>query len=208
MLTNCWRSRGLVWLRSVDLLQRCRFGRGRLSLAKFVAALAICCMSFILFYGLSIAIFAYCFGFEGWDTSVQLNLYWSLLGFPEKMNLLELSIGLTVVHFISLLFVGGIVTLASCVTKSSMTAFALSTGILFAPDLLLKIVQVEWLSKFLMLFSLPTGKLEELLMYFSSKSGFYQNSLIANSLLIVGVRIGVMLLAFLFAYARVKRMRI
>ncbi|MDE7481799.1 hypothetical protein LZ154_11250, partial [Streptococcus agalactiae] len=88
------------------ILLTTRYGRGQLTWAKLASTMTIGISTFILAYALILTVFADYFGFSGWETSVQLNLYWTsplanIMGFPVPM-----TISTAFVHIIVLQFVG------------------------------------------------------------------------------------------------------
>ncbi|MFV1253024.1 hypothetical protein, partial [Klebsiella pneumoniae] len=98
--------------------------------------------TFILAYALILTVFADYFGFSGWETSVQLNLYWTsplanIMGFPVPMTISTAFVHIIVLQFVGLLFIASLNFFILSITNSPLTSFAVSTLAFFAPSFLM-----------------------------------------------------------------------
>ncbi|HEL2219180.1 TPA: hypothetical protein TYI97_001800 [Streptococcus suis] len=190
------------------LLLTTKYGRSKLTVAKLTASLLISTSLFVVFNAIILAVFAWYFGFSGWDTSVQLNLYWivpfeNIMAFPEKLTLLSTFVNLIVFQFIGLVFITAVNALVSSKTKSPLTTFAVSAGTIFVPSFLLQVFQGGLIHKLLTIISVPTSNTAGLMLQLSHQGpqGFFLDHFWTNGGLIIGFRL---LIVGLFFYRTFK----
>ncbi|QTZ57022.1 ABC transporter permease subunit [Streptococcus equi] len=188
------------------------FGRGKLTLAKLAVSIAISTLVFAIANGLVFAVFATYFGFSGWDTSLQLNLYWidpviNIMAFPEKMTLGIAFVYLLVFQYIGLIFMTGIHALVSSLTKSPLTTFGISALIVYAPVFLMGIFPEGLMNKLLTFVSVQTFGTQELLLKlaYSGKNGFIFNHFLLNFISITGMRLLLSCLLMTLTFYVIKR---
>lgn len=190
------------------ILLTTRYGRNKLTITKIISSYLISISVFIVFYAIILAVFAWYFGFSGWDTSVQLNLYWinssvNIMAFPEKMTLLGTFINLVIYQFVGLILITAISILISSKVKSSLTVFALSAASIFVPNFLMDIFQGGISNKILSLLSVSTARTPNL-MFKLAYDGFFKNFWV-EGLFIVMARLALTLLCLYLAYLSTKR---
>ena len=190
------------------LLLTTKYGRSKLTVVKLTASLLISTSLFVVFNAIILAVFAWYFGFSGWDTSVQLNLYWivpfeNIMAFPEKLTLLSTFVNLIVFQFIGLVFITAVNALVSSKTKSPLTTFAVSAGTIFVPSFLLQVFQGGLIHKLLTIISVPTSNTAGLMLQLSHQGpqGFFLDHFWTNGGLIIGFRL---LIVGLFFYRTFK----
>lgn len=190
------------------LLLTTKYGRNKLTVAKLTASLLISTSLFVVFNAIILAVFAWYFGFSGWDTSVQLNLYWmtpfeNIMAFPEKLTLLSTFVNLIVFQFIGLVFITAVNALVSSKTKSPLTTFAVSAGAIFVPSFLLQVFQGGLIHKLLTIVSVSTSNTAGLMLQLSYQGpqGFFLDNFWINGGLIIGFRL---LIVGLFLYRTFK----
>ncbi|HEM5173997.1 hypothetical protein [Streptococcus suis] len=190
------------------LLLTTKYGRSKLTVAKLTASLLISTSLFVVFNAIILAVFAWYFGFSGWDTSVQLNLYWivpfeNIMAFPEKLTLLSTFVNLIVFQFIGLVFITAVNALVSSKTKSPLTTFSVSAGTIFVPSFLLQVFQGGLIHKLLTIISVPTSNTAGLMLQLSHQGpqGFFLDHFWTNGGLIIGFRL---LIVGLFFYRTFK----
>lgn len=190
------------------LLLTTKYGRSKLTVAKLIASLLISTSLFVVFNAIILAVFAWYFGFSGWDTSVQLNLHWitpfeNIMVFPEKLTLLSTFVHLIVFQFIGLIFITAVNALVSSKTKSPLTTFAVSAGTIFMPSFLLQVFQGGLIHKLLTIISVSTSNTAGLMLQLSHQGpqGFFLDNFWVNGGLIIGFRL---LIVGLFLYRTFK----
>lgn len=190
------------------ILLTTKYGRNKLTVAKLTASLLISTSLFVVFNAIILAVFACYFGFSGWDTSIQLNLYWidpfvNIMAFPEKLTLLSTFVNLLVFQFIGLVFITAVNALISSKTKSPLTTFAVSAGSIFVPSFLLQVFQGGLIHKLLTIVSVSTSNTAGLMLQLSNQGpqGFFLDNFWVNGGLIIGFRL---LIVGLFLYCTYK----
>lgn len=197
-----------------QLLLTTKYGRNKLTMAKLTASVLISTSLFVSFYALILTVFAWYFGFSGWDTSVQLNLYWitpfeNIMAFPEKLTLLSTFINLLAFQFIGLIFIMAVNALVSSKTKSSLTTFAISAGAIFVPSFLMQIFQGGIIHKLLTIASVSTSNTAGLMLQLSHNgpSGFFLDSFWMNSGLVIGFRLLIVSLLLYCTYKSITKVQ-
>lgn len=194
------------------LLLTTKYGRNKLTVAKLTASLLISTSLFVVFNAIILAVFAWYFGFSGWDTSVQLNLYWmtpfeNIMAFPEKLTLLSTFVNLIVFQFIGLVFITAVNALVSSKTKSPLTTFAVSAGTIFVPSFLLQVFQGGLIHKLLTIVSVSTSNTAGLMLQLSHQGpqGFFFDNFWINGLSLIAVRSILAALFCFLTYGQLKK---
>lgn len=195
-----------------SLILTTKYGRTKLTVAKLLTIFIIGTIIFSCVYMTILIVFANYFGWSGWDTSVQLNLYWigtiwNIMEFPFKMNLMELLIRLVIFQYVGFLFILSLTSFISSLTKSPLTTFAVSAGVFFAPDFLMNIFRDGIVNKILTILSISTTETEGLLLKLSN-NGFLFSDFDTNGIAIILTRIVLSILVCFVTYLIVKRERI
>ncbi|HEK9566118.1 TPA: hypothetical protein SU065_000794 [Streptococcus equi subsp. equi] len=190
------------------ILLTTRYGRNKLTIAKIISSYLISTSVFVTFYAIILAVFVWYFGLSGWDTSVQLNLYWinsnvNIMAFPEKMTLLGTFINLVTYQFIGLILITAITILISSKVKSPLTGFALSAASVFVPSFLMDIFQAGIPHKVLSILSVSTASTPNIMLKLAY-DGFF-GSFWVDGLVIVMIRLAFAFLCLYLAYLSIKR---
>lgn len=180
------------------LLLTSRYGRNKLILAKLSSLFAIGTGSFLVYAALILTVFGIYFGWQGWDTSVQLNLYWTnsltnMLAFPETLNLAETLGFLLGFQYSGLIIVLALSAFISSLTKSSLVTFGLSALVFIVPYALEQAFQTGLLHRLLMVFSTPTLAFEDSLLTLAHPDGFWLKGFFGNSSLLITLRLALTL---------------
>lgn len=194
------------------LLLTTKYGRNKLTVAKLTSSLWISTSLFVVFNAIILAVFAWYFGFSGWDTSVQLNLHWmtpfeNIMAFPEKLTLLSTFVNLIVFQFIGLVFITAVNALVSSKTKSPLTTFAVSAGAIFVPSFLLQVFQGGLIHKLLTIVSVSTSNTAGLMLQLSHQGpqGFFFDNFWINGLSLIAVRSILAALLCFLTYGQLKK---
>nr|WP_269206741.1 hypothetical protein [Streptococcus equi] len=190
------------------ILLTTRYGRNKLTIAKIISSYLISTSAFVTFYAIILAVFVWYFGLSGWDTSVQLNLYWinnnvNIMAFPEKLTLLGTFINLVIYQFIGLILITAITILISSKVKSPLTGFALSAASVFVPSFLMDIFQAGIPHKILSILSVSTASTPNIMLKLAY-DGFF-GSFWVDGLVIVMIRLAFAFLCLYLAYLSMKR---
>ncbi|HEK9098580.1 membrane protein [Streptococcus equi subsp. zooepidemicus Sz16] len=190
------------------ILLTTRYGRNKLTIAKIISSYLISTSAFVTFYAIIFAVFVWYFGLSGWDTSVQLNLYWinnnvNIMAFPEKLTLLGTFINLVIYQFIGLILITAITILISSKVKSPLTGFALSAASVFVPSFLMDIFQAGIPHKILSILSVSTASTPNIMLKLAY-DGFF-GSFWVDGLVIVMIRLAFAFLCLYLAYLSMKR---
>ncbi|CAM4119715.1 hypothetical protein AT575_06100 [Streptococcus penaeicida] len=192
-----------------DILLTTQYGRNKLTISKMVSVYLVGISLFSVTLGIVLFIFGKSFGFSGWDTSVQCNLYWinsflNIMAFPIKMNLLEVCIQLCLTQFVGLIFLLSICLFISSITKNTLTTFGIVVLYYFAPGFIMQIFPKGIVNEFLTIFNISTSHFEENLMNLSSENGFLLNSFYQNIILLNGIRILLTVSLLIIIYKMIK----
>lgn len=190
------------------ILLTTKYGRNKLTIAKIISGYLIGSSLFIIIYAIILAVFAWYFGFSGWDMSVQLNLHWinnnvNIMAFPEKMTLLGTFINLVIYQFIGLVFIMAINIFVSSKTKSPLASFVVSAGSLFVPSFLMDVFQVGISNKVLSILSVSDANTPNLMLKLSY-DGFFENFWV-DGLFVVMIRLAFSLLCLYLTYLSMKK---
>lgn len=196
------------------LLLTTHYGRNKLTVAKLTASFLISSSLFISFYAIILGVFAWYFGFSGWDTSVQLNLCWitpfeNIMAFPEKLTILSVFVSLLFFQFIGLLFLTTVNAFISSKTKSSLTTFAISAAVIFVPSFLLQVFRGGLVYKLLTIISVTTSNTAALMLQFSHKGeqGFFLDNFWLNGGLVIALRLLLAIILLASTYKMIARVR-
>ncbi|WP_159797120.1 ABC transporter permease subunit [Streptococcus halichoeri] len=194
------------------ILLTTRHGRGQLTWAKLASTMTISISTFILAYAIILMVFADYFSFSGWETSVQLNLYWTssfanIMGFPVSMTISTAFIHIIVLQFVGLLFIASLNFFISSVTNSPLTSFAVSTLAFFAPGFLMVIFNQGVINKLLTIFSVSTTDTPGLLLKLSrnGSNGFFFDRFFANEICLISIRLLIAGLLISYTYHLMRR---
>lgn len=170
----------------MPLLLTTKYGRTKLTYSKLTATFLITLSSLILIHGFVFFFFAYYFGFSGWDTSIQMNLYWKLYSLPFSMNFMQLYLIVFIYHVIALLFVSAVTALISYFTKNTFVTLSVSLGVFFLPLLLAQLFKGGVIGKLLTLFPISNMSADSMLLKLSnSETFFFSNFYLNYSFLLV-----------------------
>ncbi|WP_159583620.1 ABC transporter permease subunit [Streptococcus halichoeri] len=194
------------------ILLTTRHGRGQLTWAKLASTMTISISTFILAYAIILMVFADYFSFSGWETSVQLNLYWTssfanIMGFPVSMTISTAFIHVIVLQFVGLLFIASLNFFISSITNSPLTSFAVSTLAFFAPGFLMVIFNNGVINKLLTIFSVSTTDTPGLLLKLSrnGSNGFFFDRFFANEICLISIRLLIAGLLISYTYHLMRR---
>lgn len=194
------------------ILLTTRCGRSQLTWAKLASTMTIGISTFILAYALILTVFADYFGFSGWETSVQLNLYWTsplanIMGFPVPMTISTAFVHIIVLQFVGLLFIASLNFFISSITNSPLTSFAVSTLAFFAPSFLMAMFNKGVINKLLTIFSVSTTDTPALLLKLSRNGshGFFFDSFSANEICLISLRMLIAVLLIAYTYRLMRR---
>ncbi|HEL0443621.1 TPA: hypothetical protein TVS37_001391 [Streptococcus equi subsp. zooepidemicus] len=190
------------------ILLTTRYGRNKLTIAKIISSYLISTSVFVTFYAIILAVFVWYFGLSGWDTSVQLNLYWinnnvNIMAFPEKLTLLGTFINLVIYQFIGLILITAITILISSKVKSPLAGFVLSAASIFIPSFLMDIFQAGIPHKVLSILSVSTASTPNIMLKLAY-DGFF-GSFWVDGLVVVMTRLAFAFLCLYLAYLSMKR---
>lgn len=196
-----------------QLLLSTRYGRKQLTLAKLASLWIIATLTYTLVTSVILLVFANYYGFSGWDTSVQMNLFWinlteNILAFPESMNLLQTLLYILSLQYACLLFSMGLLGFVSSHTKNSLTTFATSTLLYLIPYFLLNIFPGGIVNKFLILTDMTTLSPANTLLKLSNHQGFFLENFTSNSILLLSFRSAGCLLFASFIYIHLNRKQV
>lgn len=192
-----------------DILLTTQIGRTRLTLSKMLTVNLIGIVFLLTTYTVVFYLFSQSFGWSGWDTSVQCNLYWNnsllnIMAFPTKMNLLEVCIHLCLSQFVGLLFMLSLCLFVSSRTKNTLTTFGIVVFYYFAPGFMMQIFPNGTINKFITFLNISTSQFEDTLMKLSSSNGFIFNDFYQNSYVLNGLRLFVSLILMINVYYFIK----
>lgn len=190
-----------------SILLNTKLGRNKLTLTKFITCFLSASCIFVLSNSIVLVVFGQYFTWSGWDTSVQLNLYWinhifNMLSFPIHLNLRDVLLLLLLYQYIGLLFISGIGILVSSLTRKPLVNYAISVLLYFAPEFLLKVFQDGIVNKLLTCLSINTSELDGLLLKYSNmtSSGFFFENFWVNGIITLLIKIIILILALRLTY--------
>ncbi|KXT74286.1 hypothetical protein STRDD10_01036 [Streptococcus sp. DD10] len=195
-----------------QLLMTTKNGRTRLTLAKLLAVFIVSSIIYLVVASAILAVFAGYYGFSGWDTSVQMNLFWinnftNILQFPYELTLLDVLIRLIILQYIGLLFIIGLIELISSLTKNPLSSFASTVLLFFLPSLLMNVVTGGIGNKILTFLDMTTSDTANILLKLSGKNSFFLDGFTNNSLLMVSGRLVVFAFFSYLSYYIIKNKR-
>lgn len=196
-----------------QLLLATKFGRKQLTFSKLTCLFIIATLIYALVTGGILLVFANYYGFSGWDTSVQMNLFWinlteNILAFPESMNLLQTLLYILSLQYACLLFSMGLLGFVSSHTKNSLTTFATSTLLYLIPYFLLNIFPDGMVNKLLILTDMTTLSPANTLLKLSNHQGFFLEDFTSNSMLLLSFRLAGFLVLTYLTYLHLKRKQV
>lgn len=187
-----------------QLLLSTKYGRGKLTMAKIIAATGISIPIFVIIQLISFLFFYFYYGISGWDASIQTNFSFKLYDFPMEMNNLQVYLLVIGIQLIGALSIVGITLLISCMTKSPFISFAISLGAFILPYLLGNIFQTGTMNKILNLFPIQHYHMEEMLTIMKTDIFFFFDAFIPNVILTICFLLAIMIVADLIIYFKMK----
>lgn len=196
-----------------DILLTTRYGKNRLTIAKIIAVYLFGIALFSVTYGSIFGVFHHAFGWSGWDTSVQCNLYWvtpisNILMFPVKMNLFEACLQLFLLQFVGLLFMIAICILISSRTSNPLSTFGTVILVYYLPEFLMQIFKYGVINKLLTIFNVSTNNFDELLLKLSNNNDFVFNDFYFNISMVNVLRIALILSIFVTVYFHLNKKKL
>ncbi|MCT6893446.1 MAG: ABC transporter permease [Bombilactobacillus mellifer] len=189
----------------MPLLLTTKYGRTKLTKSKLLATFIISTTIFVIVQLITIGIFGKYFSFSGWDTSIQLNLFWNIFNFPINMNFMQLLFWTIAVQYLGLMFTILITCFISSYTKNSSTSLAVSLLFYFIPLLLTIVFRSGIISKLLNLFPIVNSNVQKFVTNLSNPGQLLFNNVEANIILTSSFMIFVAIVGSVVVYLHVKK---
>lgn len=189
-----------------QLLLSTKYGRSKLISSKIVSSILVTISGFIFIQLITlIAFYLRYYGFDGWDTSIQVNFSIQLFNFPVYLNHLQIYFIIIIFQLFALLSIAGTTLLISSFSKSNLASVLISIGIFLLPAGLIQIFREGIIHDLLYLFPINLYNPTDMLSVLSTDNGFLFNSFIANFSLVIGIFVIVAFLLNIIGYNKVKK---
>lgn len=189
-----------------QLLLSTKYGRSKLISSKIVSSILVTISGFIFIQLITlIAFYLRYYGFDGWDTSIQVNFSIQLFNFPIYLNHLQIYFIIIIFQLFALLSIAGTTLLISSFSKSNLASVLISIGIFLLPAGLIQIFREGIIHDLLYLFPINLYNPTDMLSVLSTDNGFLFNSFIANFSLVIGIFVIVAFLLNIIGYNKVKK---
>lgn len=189
-----------------QLLLSTKYGRSKLISSKIISSILVTISGFIFIQLITlIAFYLRYYGFDGWDTSIQVNFSIQLFNFPIYLNHLQIYFIIIIFQLFALLSIAGTTLLISSFSKSNLASVLISIGIFLLPAGLIQIFREGIIHDLLYLFPINLYNPTDMLSVLSTDNGFLFNSFIANFSLVIGIFVIVAFLLNIIGYNKVKK---
>lgn len=189
-----------------QLLLSTKYGRSKLISSKIISSILVTISGFIFIQLITlIAFYLRYYGFDGWDTSIQVNFSIQLFNFPIYLNHLQIYFIIIIFQLFALLSIAGTTLLISSFSKSNLASVLISIGIFLLPAGLIQIFREGIIHDLLYLFPINLYNPTDMLSVLSTDNGFLFNSFIANFSLVIGIFVIVAFLLNIIGYNKVDR---
>lgn len=189
-----------------QLLLSTKYGRSKLISSKIISSILVTISGFIFIQLITlIAFYLRYYGFDGWDTSIQVNFSIQLFNFPVYLNHLQIYFIIIIFQLFALLSIAGTTLLISSFSKSNLASVLISIGIFLLPAGLIQIFREGIIHDLLYLFPINLYNPTDMLSVLSTDNGFLFNSFIANFSLVIGIFVIVAFLLNIIGYNKVKK---
>lgn len=189
-----------------QLLLSTKYGRSKLISSKIISSILVTISGFIFIQLITlIAFYLRYYGFDGWDTSIQVNFSIQLFNFPIYLNHLQIYFIIIIFQLFALLSIAGTTLLISSFSKSNLASVLISIGIFLLPAGLIQIFREGIIHDLLYLFPINLYNPTDMLSVLSTDNGFLFNSFIANFSLVIGIFVIVTFLLNIIGYNKVKK---
>lgn len=189
-----------------QLLLSTKYGRSKLISSKIISSILVTISGFIFIQLITlIAFYLRYYGFDGWDTSIQVNFSIQLFNFPVYLNHLQIYFIIIIFQLFALLSIAGTTLLISSFSKSNLASVLISIGIFLLPIGLMQIFREGIIHNLLYLFPINLYNPIDMLSILSEDNVFFLNSFIANFSLVIGIFVIVAFLLNIIGYNKVKK---
>lgn len=189
-----------------QLLLSTKYGRSKLISSKIISSILVTISGFIFIHLITlIAFYLRYYGFDGWDTSIQVNFSIQLFNFPVYLNHLQIYFIIIIFQLFALLSIAGTTLLISSFSKSNLASVLISIGIFLLPVGLMQIFREGIIHNLLYLFPINLYNPIDMLSILSEDNVFFLNSFIANFSLVIGIFVIVAFLLNIIGYNKVKK---
>lgn len=187
-----------------QLLLSTKHGRGKLTIAKIIAATGVSILVFLAIQTISFIFFYLYHGISGWDASIQTNFTVFLYGFPVELNNMQVFFLVIAVQMVGILSIVGMTLFVSSITKSPFISLTISLGVFVTPYLLGTIFQAGIIAKILNLFPIQNYQVEKMLTIMQTNTVYFLDSFFSNVILTICVALVIKLIADLTIYYKIK----
>ena len=187
-----------------QLLLSTKHGRGKLTIAKIIAATGVSILVFLAIQTISFIFFYFYHGISGWDASIQTNFSVFLYSFPVELNNIQVFFLVIAVQMVGILSIVSVTLFISSITKSPFISLAISLGVFVTPYLLGTIFQSGIIAKLLNLFSIQHYQVEKMLTIMQTNTVYFFDSFSSNVILTICVGLVIKLIADVTVYYRIK----
>lgn len=187
-----------------QLLLSTKHGRGKLTIAKIIAATGVSILLFLAIQIISFTFFYFYHGISGWDASIQTNFSVSLYGFPVELNNMQVFFLVIAVQMVGILSIVGMTLFISSITKSPFISLTISLGVFIIPYLLGTIFQSGIIAKILNLFPIQNYLVEKMLKIMQTNTVYFFDSFFWNVILTICVALVIKIIADLTIYYKIK----
>lgn len=189
-----------------QLLLSTKYGRSKLISSKIISSILVTISGFIFIQLITlIAFYLRYYGFDGWDTSIQVNFSIQLFNFPVYLNHLQIYFIIIIFQLFALLSIAGTTLLISSFSKSNLSSVLISIGIFLLPVGLMQIFREGIVHNLLYLFPINLYNPIDMLSILREDNVFFLNSFIANFSLVIGIFVIVAFLLNIIGYNKVKK---
>lgn len=192
----------------LPLLLSTKYGRTKMIRSKLIAGILLTIGVFWLIQVITFFIFSCYYGLSGWNVSIQANFDWKLFDFPIMWNNLQVYCFIVVLYGVALLFIASMTMLVSSFCSSPFSTLAISLGLFFLPQILMKVFLTGLPNRLLYLFPVNNVKITKILSLMSQEGGFFFQSFFANIVLILSLMIFLTVTFNVVSYEKMKRVRI
>ena len=187
-----------------QLLLSTKHGRGKLTIAKIIAATGVSFLVFLAIQIISFIFFYFYHGISGWDANIQTNFSVFLYSFPVELNNIQVFFLVIAVQMVGILSIVSVTLFISSITKSPFISLAISLGVFVTPYLLGTIFQSGIIAKILNLFPIQNYQVEKMLTMMQTDTVYFFDSFFLNVILTICVALVIKLIADFTIYYKIK----
>jgi len=191
-----------------QLLLSTKHGRGKLTIAKIIAATGVSILVFLAIQTISFIFFYFYHGISGWDASIQTNFSIFLYSFPVELNNMQVFFLVIAVQMVGILSIVGMTLFVSSITKSPFISLAISLGVFVTPYLLGTIFQSGIIAKILNLFPIQNYQVEKMLTIMQTNTVYFFDSFFSNVILTICIALVIKLIADVTIYYKIKYLQV